>query len=147
MKARMHLRLYTMDILEGKSRRGEDGSGVKAGGCHCFNREEINVSTFVTCTSLCSNIIGFSQVCWLWVYGLWTHQRWLWPNQCMEAAAQGHEEKGNGWTSGCWLGSMTYNHRGYPNALTLCSHMRSWDLSKAWRWEALVITAIHFTTR
>jgi len=36
----MHLRLYTMDILEGKSRRGEDGSGLKAGGCYFSNSEE-----------------------------------------------------------------------------------------------------------
>lgn len=47
MKARMHLRLYTMDILEGKSRRGEDGSGLKAGGCYFSNREETKVSTFM----------------------------------------------------------------------------------------------------
>ena len=41
MKARMHLRLYTVDTLERKCRRGEDGSGVKAGGCYFSNREEI----------------------------------------------------------------------------------------------------------
>lgn len=46
----------------------------------------------------------------------WTHQRSLCPKQCMEAAVQEHESKGNGYVSGNWSGSMTNNQMVYPNA-------------------------------
>ena len=104
-----------MGILEGKRRRGEDGFGVKVGRVISQTGRRMKVSAPVTCTSLCSSILRFSQAGWLWLYGLWTHQRSLCPNQCMEAAVEGHERKGNGCVSGHWSGPMTNNQRGYPN--------------------------------